>query len=444
MFLHRRFGMVWFLAAILLVSCGRQQAGQATAPVVIIAEPTAGQQVPQGTEIAIVVAATDGQGVAKVEVGVDGVLLGAFENPSPAANVPFEVRQPWRAEQPGSHAVMAVAYNTAGVAGAPAVVNITVVETAEPTPTWVPTGAVGPPPTLTWTPISIKTPPAASPTAPPPTVPSPRPPTATKTPSGAKGRPAAPGPITGFEEFGRWRRGDQPNGTFSQTTEQVHSGSYAGKLAYNFPTGGNDFVVFLHTFPLGGRPNRLSMWVYGDGRKHYLNAWIKDAQGETWQFTFGQVKHTGWQQMDAWIDPTAPWPVGHIDGPSNGVVDYPIDFRALVLDDVPDSFSGSGVIYVDDLSCAQSAPPTPTPKPTSPPANAPVVDFRADATTIPAGGCTWLRWDVENVREVYLDGEGVVGHGSRQVCPTATTTYRLKIIRLDGGVEIYEVTVKVV
>jgi hypothetical protein len=109
--------------------------------------------------------------------------------------------------------------------------------------------------------------------------------------------------------------------------------------------------VFLQTHLLGGQPNQLSAWVYGDGSKHYLNVWIKDAKGETWQFPLGQVKHTGWQQMIAWLDPGASWPAGHIDGPSNGAVDYPIDFRGLVLDDVPDSYTGSGAIYIDDLRC---------------------------------------------------------------------------------------------
>jgi len=224
----------------------------------------------------------------------------------------------------------------------------------------------------------------------------------------------------------------------------VHGGSYAGKLAYNFPTGNNDFVVFLQTFKLGGQPNQVSAWVHGDGSKHYLNIWLKDAQGETWQFTLGQVKHSGWQQMVAWLDPGAPWPVAHIDGPSNGAVDYPVDFRALVLDDVPDSYSGSGAIYVDDLRCDQASAPQPTPTFTpTPTSGAPSVNFRADDYTISSGDCTRLRWDVDNVREIYLDGEGVVGHDKRKVCPTATTTYRLKVIRLDGGTEIYTVTITV-
>jgi len=152
--------------------------------------------------------------------------------------------------------------------------------------------------------------------------------------------------------------------------------------------------------------------------------------------------------MVAQLDPSAGWPAGHIDGPSNGAIDYPIDFRALVLDDVPDSFSGSGVIYLDDLSSAQgSAPPPAPPVPTStptPPSGVPTVSFWTEHDTISAGSCTRLHWDVENVREVYLNGVGVVGHGERKVCPGTTTTYRLKIVRLDGVTETFRVTVKVI
>ena len=60
------------------------------------------------------------------------------------------------------------------------------------------------------------------------------------------------------------------------------------------------------------------------------------------------------------------------------------------------------------------------------------IRFWADANTLISGDCTWLHWQVDKVREVYLDGEGVVGHDQRQVCPTVTTRYELKVIRLDS------------
>jgi uncharacterized membrane protein len=59
------------------------------------------------------------------------------------------------------------------------------------------------------------------------------------------------------------------------------------------------------------------------------------------------------------------------------------------------------------------------------------IRFWADADTLASGDCTRLRWQVDDVREVYLDGEGVVGHDQRLVCPTQTTRYELKVVRLD-------------
>ena len=44
--------------------------------------------------------------------------------------------------------------------------------------------------------------------------------------------------------------------------------------------------------------------------------------------------------------------------------------------------------------------PQPTAAPTATPS--PNIKFWADSTTIKAGQCTTLRWDVTNVREVYV------------------------------------------
>jgi len=252
-----------------------------------------------------------------------------------------------------------------------------------------------------------------------------------------------------FETPTTWVRGDQPHGTFDRSSAQAHSGDYSGRLAYNFPTSSNDFVVFMWRQALDEQPNQIRAWVYGDGAGHYLNIWIRDNAGQTWQFTFGQVNHRGWGQMNAYLDPGQPWPTGHISGPDNGVVDYPISFQGLVFDDVPDSYGGSGTIYVDDLESVQGGGPA-TPTPTSPPPptvsptrfTSPSVDFRADRTELDIWECTTLRWDVENVREVYLDGRGVVGHGTREVCPLETTTYTLRVVFYDGSTEEQSLTIK--
>jgi len=68
--------------------------------------------------------------------------------------------------------------------------------------------------------------------------------------------------------------------------------------------------------------------------------------------------------------------------------------------------------------------------------------FAADRLHLQAGECTNLRWDVEHVKAVYLDGQGVTGHESRQVCPAAATTYVLHVV-YDGGTTDRQLTIQV-
>ena len=164
--------------------------------------------------------------------------------------------------------------------------------------------------------------------------------------------PAQPGVVLDFENFGVWKRGDEPYGTFAQSSENKHGGSYAGKLAYDVPAITKNYVVFRRQPPLAlpGQPAALTLWVYGDGSQAFLNAWIQDSQGEVRQFTFGQIKHKDvWQPMTLRLDTRAGWPQGPISGPDNGRLDYPISFDGLLLDAVPDGSASKGVIYVDDL-----------------------------------------------------------------------------------------------
>jgi hypothetical protein len=78
--------------------------------------------------------------------------------------------------------------------------------------------------------------------------------------------------------------------------------------------------------------------------------------------------------------------------------------------------------------------------PTAPPPGA-VIEFWADRTSINPGECVNVNWRVENIREVYFEGEGVVGAGARSVCPGATTTYTLTVIMTDGSTQTRTVTI---
>ncbi len=189
-----------------------------------------------------------------------------------------------------------------------------------------------------------------------------------------------------FDEFGNWVRGDQDNGSFTLAEEPPPNPELyeedepfnAAELEYFFPGEENDFVVFLQNNRISGSPDGLKLWVYGDESGHFLNAWILDAHGQTWQVPFGRVEHDGWLEMTAVIDTEQEWPFSHIDGVDDGEINYPISFRAFVFDDYEDGDSGEGVIYLDGLTAVNlSTPPTRTPAPQS-------IATSAPAATVPA------------------------------------------------------------
>jgi len=113
----------------------------------------------------------------------------------------------------------------------------------------------------------------------------------------------------------------------------------------------------------------------------------------------------------------------------------------------PDGSNWADITWPDGrtsyVSISVRGAPTAVPPPTTaPPTAAPQIEFSADRTHIQRGECATLTWRVENVREVYLDGEGVAGQGSRRVCPERDTTYTLRVITYNGE-EIRQVTITV-
>lgn len=60
-------------------------------------------------------------------------------------------------------------------------------------------------------------------------------------------------------------------------------------------------------------------------------------------------------------------------------------------------------------------------------ADAPIVHFWADQYTLSEHGCTGLSWNVQNVREVFLDGQATQGQGSKSVCPQPNQSYVLRV-----------------
>lgn len=201
----------------------------------------------------------------------------------------------------------------------------------------------------------------------------------TSTPSPTVQQPSDANWVLGFEQEPPWIIGDQKFGVGQGSSAEAAQGSQALRIRYDGLPGisvtDQHFIVLRRpsSVPVPGKPDLMTAQVYGDGSGHYLNVWLQDSDSEIWQFTFGQINHTGWHTLALPLDPNADWPVDVVQRKRNSKVDYPLRLHSLVLDSTSNQ-STSGVIYLDDLRVADSTrvtnnatPQTSNEIPTTPP-----------------------------------------------------------------------------
>jgi len=73
----------------------------------------------------------------------------------------------------------------------------------------------------------------------------------------------------------------------------------------------------------------------------------------------------------------------------------------------------------------------------------PSIAFWADSTTVAAGSCTWIHWETAEVAAVFVDGQGMPGSGSKQVCPCAPESHTLEVVLRDGTHDLRTLTLTV-
>ncbi len=156
------------------------------------------------------------------------------------------------------------------------------------------------------------------------------------------------------------------------------------------------------------------------------------------------------------------------------MIDYPAgpDGRGWISVDYASGQNIDTVVAIETPTLAPTATPTPsetpsptasatfapvtatptatvTPSPTTTPNIGPSVSFTTDRTSIATAECTTLYWLVRNVEAVYFDTIGVAGDENgqavaREICPTETTTYQLRVVHFDGREETQEIVINVV
>lgn len=89
-------------------------------------------------------------------------------------------------------------------------------------------------------------------------------------------------------------------------------------------------------------------------------------------------------------------------------------------------------------------PLSPTPTWTLPaPPPVPVVTFFGDPSSVNAGNCYTLHWDVSGSDQVYLNGSYVYAHGMEERCPCETENHTLRVTAPDGSTQDYYARIEV-
>ncbi len=240
----KRFTLIYVLLLLAVVLSGCDEIGPASTQVWIDV-PFDGAEVEAGT-IPVQSHAASRDGIARVELWVNGALYRSDENPTPGEPVIYIV-QPWTPTAPGDYTLEVRAYATDDTASDPESVTVHVVgEVAEVTetptaefltPTTVPsiTATVPPTDTPTIPPTDTPTiPPTDTPTIPPdtPTIP----PTDTPTIPPDTTGPTISG-ITASDDMVLWPKGCTPDEVTISASVFDPSGVSAVKLTYRVVDG---------------------------------------------------------------------------------------------------------------------------------------------------------------------------------------------------------------
>jgi hypothetical protein len=126
-----------------------------------------------------------------------------------------------------------------------------------------------------------------------------------------------------------------------QSPEPVKNGNSSLKLEYDFSTGESGiaaaYVNAKMNMPLDGPPVKLGLWVFGDGKNHWLRGKILDGAGTAHTLNFteeGKLNWVGWKYVEAQVPATAV---------------APLSIQQIYLAEALMEKQGKGVIYLDKL-----------------------------------------------------------------------------------------------
>ena len=156
-----------------------------------------------------------------------------------------------------------------------------------------------------------------------------------------------------FSSVAQWSltgtRVDLSQCSFTLASNLHISPATSGKLHYYLTTGGTSALYLNCAIPISGEPTSFELWVYGDGRGHWLRSEFTDRDNEKFLVdltpaTPGVDWTNSWRRIEVQLKDAIPsWA-----NPS-AVLNYPIKWTKIYLAETADTKKDTGTIYLDDF-----------------------------------------------------------------------------------------------
>ena len=137
--------------------------------------------------------------------------------------------------------------------------------------------------------------------------------------------------------------------SFISDSTNFISAPTSGKLTYSLATGGTSALYLNKEILISGSPEKLSIQVYGDGKKHWLRGEFKDNDNEVFliNFTNGDPG-IDWLNMWKYVEVDLSDAVPSWINP-NAILTFPIKWTRTYLVETNDTKKDNGAINLDDF-----------------------------------------------------------------------------------------------
>ncbi|MFC1546939.1 phosphodiester glycosidase family protein [Candidatus Neomarinimicrobiota bacterium] len=122
-------------------------------------------------------------------------------------------------------------------------------------------------------------------------------------------------------------------------------------LEYELMATGETSAVYMDcSLPVSGTPDAIGLWVYGDGKGHWLRGEFVDADNEKFLVDFtDQIPGIDWS--DAWHYLQVPFTEAFPSWSNTAAtLNFPITWKRIYLVEIDDTKKDAGAIRIDDLA----------------------------------------------------------------------------------------------